>query len=165
MPARPRWYVVHAQPHQERRAQAHLERQNFGTFLPEASVTLRHSRRFRNEQRPLFPGYLFVRLTIPGDSWRTINATRGVLRLVAAGDHPVPLPDGFVEELATADQPCDPAPDLRVGDAVRLRKGPFTGLKGRLLALRPGGRAQVMLSMLGANTPVRLQADTLTAAA
>ncbi len=69
------------------------------TFTPRRWRTVRHARRVRDVAAPLFPGYLFVSLDPGAVRWRSINGTVGVRYLIAAGDKPLPLPEGFVEAL------------------------------------------------------------------
>ena len=83
-----RWYVVHARPHQERRAEANLLRQGFRVWLPVMERSRRHARRIETVRSALFPGYLFVELDIERATWRAINGTFGVRRLLADGLYP-----------------------------------------------------------------------------
>ena len=59
-----RWYVVHTQPHAEKRAICHLERQGFFIFCPRMHKTVRHARKTTRVLAPMFPNYLFVRLDV-----------------------------------------------------------------------------------------------------
>lgn len=66
------WYVVQTQPNGEARAEAHLRRQGFRTYLPRYLRSRRHARKTQMVPRPLFPRYLFVGLDLARDRWRTI---------------------------------------------------------------------------------------------
>jgi transcriptional antiterminator RfaH len=57
------WAVVNTQPHHERTALDHLARQEFNAYCPMARRRVKHVRRVQDVLRPLFPGYLFVRLS------------------------------------------------------------------------------------------------------
>ena len=52
-----RWYVAHTHAQGEARAQAHLARQGFETWLPLHRRRIRHARRAVTALRPLFPRY------------------------------------------------------------------------------------------------------------
>src|SRR5690349_3057043 len=94
-----RWYLVHTQPHQERKAELNLCMQGFSTFLPEFEKTVRHARRLRTVRRPLFPRYLFVNFDIERERWLSIYSTFGVARLFAQDGRPLAVPRGIVEAL------------------------------------------------------------------
>lgn len=127
------WYLLQTKARQEGRAAEHLQRQGYHCFLPQLSCERLQQGRRRVEQRPLFPGYLFIQLADTEQSWAPIRSTRGVLRLVTFGvPTPKPLPDGLVETLRLRllmhrGEPVEPL--LRSGDGVLLMEGPFAGLQ------------------------------------
>jgi transcriptional antiterminator RfaH len=144
---------VQCQPRRERLADEHLRRQGITSFLPLVATTVRHAGRFRAALQPLFPGYLFVDLGSEKIRWRSINGTRGVVRLLTLGDSPSFLPAGIVEEFRAA---SEIGPSLREGDSVRLRDGPFTGFVGRILRLKPSQRVQVLLEVMSGSVAVEV---------
>jgi transcriptional antiterminator RfaH len=77
----------------------HLSRQGFRSFLPRYLKTVRHARKLRTVNAPIFPRYLFVALNLERDRWRSVNGTTGITNLFMAHDRPVPVPDGIVETL------------------------------------------------------------------
>jgi transcription elongation factor/antiterminator RfaH len=157
-PTQRRWFVACSRPHAEKRASAHLRNQNFQCFLPLHEKTIRHARQFRLVQAPLFPRYLFVKLDLERDRWRSVLGTQGVSNLIMEGERPKPIRPGVVETLlAAADQAglIGRPPELRIGAAVRLQTGPLAGLVGELLTLDDNGRVSVLMSLLGSPTIVR----------
>src|SRR6516164_10816781 len=80
-----RWYAVHTQPNRESRAKNQLENQAYEVFLPRRLKTIRHARRLTNVAAPFFPRYLFIRLDLTQQGWRSVNGTFGVSRLVMQG--------------------------------------------------------------------------------
>jgi transcription elongation factor/antiterminator RfaH len=167
-PQNRRWYVVHAQPWAESRAVINLERQGYEVFCPRLSRIVRHARKQTKKHFPLFPCYLFLRLDITRDQWRSVGGTRGVVRLITLGDVPQAVPDGVVEELqARADSQgvIAWAPPLAVGQSVHILEGPFVNFVGRLEKLDGDGRARVLLELLGRSVPAHLHRADLTSAA
>ena len=164
-----RWYVVHARPHQERRAETNLTRQGFRPWPPVTERSRRHARRIENVRVPLFPGCLFVALDIEREAWRVINGTFGVRRLLTEGPRPQALPEGFVDALRDAtgaDGLSTAAPaDLQPGDAVTIAAGPFAECAAVVLWLAPGERVEVLLDVLGGRVPARLPRRAVVAAA
>ncbi len=57
-----RWFLARTLPHREATAESHLKRQGFRSFLPQSMKTVRHARKLRNVNAPIFPRYLFVAL-------------------------------------------------------------------------------------------------------
>ena len=156
-----RWYVVHARPHAEKRANLHLREQGFATFLPLHQKTVRHARKFRTIEAPFFPRYLFVQMDVGRDRWRSIHGTTGVSHLIMEGDLPKPVPLGVVEGMTAAANPAglmSGVPRLSPGEAVRVVRGPLSGLVGRLVALDEKQRVKVLLDILGKETGVAIEA-------
>ncbi len=165
-----RWYVVHTQSQSEARALWHLENQDFHCFLPRVVELRRHARQARPMLVPLFPRYLFARFDLDVTRWRAINGTRGVVSLLANGPCPLPVPHGAIEALLTQ---CDrrgavPLAAMGVfakGLKVRIKSGAFTGQTGELTEiLRGGDRVHVLLTLLGAETDLRLPSYAIEAA-
>ncbi len=157
-----RWYVVHTQPGAEGRAAIHLERQGYRIFCPRYRKTIRHARKRTGMLAPLFPSYLFLGLDTSREQWRSVNGTRGVIRLLTQGDVPCPVPRGVVEALqdrADADGALDWAP--RVGQAVQIAEGPFVDFVGMLARLDGVGRVCVLLDILGRAVSMTLRCEAL----
>ena len=159
-----RWYVVQTQRHAENQAVSQLERQDYRAFCPRYRKTVRHSRKTKSVLAPLFPNYLFVRLDVSRDHWRSINGTRGVVRLLMQGETPQPVPDDVINGLRAqtrADGTFDWTPNLTVGGPVRIVNGPFVEFLGTLQSLNAAGRVQVLLDLLGRSVSVALRSECL----
>jgi len=166
-----RWYVVHTQPQAEARALWHLENQGFRCFLPRVVALKRHARQVKPALVPLFPRYLFIRFDLDTARWRAINGTRGVVSLLTNGSHALPVPQGVVESLLTKCDGRGAAPLTAMGVfteglKVRVKSGAFRGQTGQIAEiLAPGGdRVRVLLTLLGAQTDLRLPAYAIEAA-
>ena len=161
-----RWYVVHSQPHHERRAALNLQRQGFATYLPCYLRRRRHARRTETVARPLFPRYLFVAVDLARDRWRAIQSTLGVCQLVLAGDEPAPVPDGVVDEIR-AREGADGfvnlglAAGLRPGSQVQLIDSIFAHHDGVIDRIADDRRIAVLLELLGREVRVFLPAASV----
>ena len=152
-----RWYVVYAQPNRENIAEVQLNWQGFRAFVPRLEKTLRHARTLRVMKSPVFPRYLFVILDLERDRWRSINGTSGVTSLVMAEGRPLPLPMGLVEYFIRSsddDGLLRAENDLRPGQPIRLRAGPFADAFGVLSRLNGSARVDVLIKFM--NGDVRL---------
>ena len=165
---RARWYAVHCLSNREAGAASHLLQQGFEIFLPRRKKSRRHARKIDTVLSPLFPGYLFVKLDITRDRWRSGNGTFGVARLVMQCDTPAPAPVGVVEALRNA---CDALgvlnwqPELTLGQSVRVLNGAFADLVGELDRLDGAGRVRVLLDIMGGRVPVLLPREDVISAA
>ena len=161
---RRRWYAVGVHLAREEKAAYHLRMQGYQPFLPRQMKTVRHARRLLTRFAPFFPGYMFVPLDLSRDTWRSINGTYGVRSLIMQGGLPVACPVGLVEsfiEFADDRGLLDFSSTLQEGGAVRIASGPFAQLVGKLERLSPGGRAQVLLSIMNGEVLVTLESKDL----
>ena len=162
-----RWYVVHTQPNGEGRADLNLRRQGFATYLPRYARRRRHARRQEVVQRPLFPRYLFVALDLARDRWRAIHSTFGVDRLVLAGEEPLAVPQGVVDEIRAREGndglvalglPAGVGP----GSPVRLVDGIFADAKGIVERIADDRRVAILLELLGREVRVFVSPASVT---
>jgi transcription elongation factor/antiterminator RfaH len=158
-----RWYLVRAITGRETFAVEQLERQGFVTFLPKQPKTIRHARRLSVRLAAYFPGYLFVRLDLARQRWRSINGTLGVSHLVGPGERPAPVPKGVVEALiAAADaRGVLEGPPLQAGQQVRIIAGAFADKLAIIERLDEAGRVRVLLDIVSGRVPVTIAREML----
>ncbi len=159
-----RWFAVKAQPGREQLAALHLRRQSFSTYLPLIASVVRLPTRTQTVQKPFFPGYLFVKLDLRRDRWRSINGTVGVSRIVQFGDSPAPAPVGLIEEmqaLTAADGELQLDDPLTPGAHVMVVGGPFDRMAGVFLGSEPAERVRILISMLSREVLVTLPRATV----
>ncbi len=161
-----RWYLVKAIPGRELIAEQQLRNQGFVGFLPKQMKTVRHARRVRVSLSAYFPGYLFVRLDLDRDRWRSVNGTLGVSYLVGRGERPAPVPRGVVETLIEAADGREVihAPSLTAGQTVRIGAGVFAEQLAVIERLDEAGRVRVLLEIVGGRVPVELRREFLAPA-
>ncbi len=161
------WYVVRTQSRAEEKALRHLTHQGFVAYLPRYRRRIRHARRNEIVLRPLFPGYLFVRLDPDRCRWRSINGTVGVCEILANGDTPLAVPDRIIEEIKAREDETGAvklvAPSFAHGQTVRLLEGPMADLNGLFEEMRDENRAILLVSLLGRK--VRMQVPVTAVAA
>ena len=163
-----RWFVVHTRPLSEMRAIENLERQGYRTFCPRVRRTIRHARKTSTVMSPIFRNYLFVKLDLSFDRWRSINATRGVVGLIMQGDRPKPVPHGVMETIlqyVNPDGTLSTAPLFGMGQSVRIESGPLADVVGRFEKCEPDGRIRVLVELLGRVVSVVLNRETMIIAA
>ena len=163
------WYLVHTLPNNETRADINLRRQGFATYLPCFQRQRRHARRVDIVTRPLFPRYLFVRLDLARDQWRSVQSTFGVSALVFAGEKPAALSNYVIDEIRARENGDGfivlglPA-GLKTGSPVRLIDGLFVDYQGVLERIADERRVSVLLSMLGRQVRVFVPVESVAVA-
>jgi transcriptional antiterminator RfaH len=158
------WYAVHCQPLKERLAVTLLQDQlGLTVYLPEIQRRVRG----RLHSTPFFPRYLFVHAAPQALAPSRVNATAGVLRLVAFGDIPQPISAAVIAALRERVERFNaqgglPHHGFRPGDAVRLKQGPLQGLEAIFVGpMGPSERVRVLLEFLGRSRQAEVSADAL----
>lgn len=159
-----KWFALHTRPHAEKRVASQLARRDVETFVP---GTRSASKGQAGKFRPLFPGYLFVRVNLKEEASAAWLRYPGVRYLVAYDDEPVPIQEEVIallrQKLAERTETGrNGKPRFKPGGLVRIKDGPF----GDMLAIfegpsRPTQRVQVLLKALDRSVRLRLSISEL----
>lgn len=141
-----RWYAAYTSANHEKRVAEQMGARGVENFLP----LYANVRRWKNGRvtlhRPLFPGYVFVRIALR-DRLR-VQQIPGVARLVGFDGVPAALPDEEIEVLRTSlasGVRAQPHPFLATGRRVRIKSGSLAGIEG--IFLRRKGKLRVVVSI------------------
>lgn len=156
-----RWYVVQTHVHAERKAESHLRRQGFEAYAPRYLKTRRHARKTETVSAPLFPRYLFVKLSPATSGWRAVHSTLGVSRLVCFGDDPAPVGAGVVEALQAREDAqghieMGRKEEFQRGQAVEIVNGPLGDVDAIFELVDDKDRVVLLLDLLGRQVRVRI---------
>ena len=158
------WYLTQFKPNSHRLAERNLNRQGFETLLPMQEITRRKASRFVSDLKPLFPGYMFIKVTTEIAPWRKINSTIGVSRIVRFEGKPKPLPLELVSALMlrcnASGEPLS-AKCLRKGDSVEVFTGPFASFIATVDTIDPEQRIWILLDLMGQKTRMQVKAEQL----
>lgn len=162
------WYVVQTQPQAEEKARRHLINQGIMTYLPRYRRRIRHARQSIQVLRPLFPGYLFVRLDPSLCRWRSINGTMGVRQILTDGELPLIIGDLVIQEIMSREDGSGAVkleqPMFAPGQTVRVTDGPLADLEGLFEEVRDHERAVLLISWLGRKVRAQVPLMTVVAA-
>ncbi|MHB1291057.1 MAG: transcription termination/antitermination protein NusG [Sulfuricella sp.] len=167
-----RWYVVHAYSGYEksvqRAVQERIERagmqDRFGQILVpvEEVVEMKLGQKSISE-RKFFPGYVLVQMEMDDETWHLVKNTAKVTGFVG-GSAQKPTPISEKEVAALMQQIQDgvekPRPKVlfEVGEAVRVKEGPFTDFNGMVEEVNyDKSRLRVSVLIFGRSTPVELE--------
>ena len=152
------WFAVFTTPQHEKSVVRHLAIREIESFLP----TYETIRVWKNRQKiklalPLFPNYLFVRISCRQRS--RVLQSPGVIQLVGNGKVSTPLADIEIEGLRSAllTRRIEPFHELVVGTRVRIRNGVMQGVEGTLV--RKSDSLRFVLSLHLINQHAALQVD------
>ena len=152
------WAVADTQVHRECVAIENLIRQGYTGYCPMIGRRVRHARRWRDVQRPLFPGYVFILWSSAAQNWRPIFSTYGIKNLLCQGNRPSLVSGEFVESLKLREKDgvvVAPVRQFEEGQSVCLAGGTFDGLTATITELDSKRRVTVLLNLL--NGQVRAQ--------
>ena len=171
------WYVVHTQSGYEKKVTANLhariqsmnmEDKIFEVVIPMEEVDEFKNGRKQTVQKKVFPGYLLVRCQMDDDSWYCIRNTPGVTGFVGQSKHgqkPTPLSRREVQTFlaakgdGTGGLPARKKPklDYDVGEAVRVREGPFADFAGTVAEINADHmKLKVLVNIFGRETLVEM---------
>ncbi|RKY04036.1 transcription termination/antitermination factor NusG [Candidatus Poribacteria bacterium] len=160
---RARWYVVRTRTGHEDRVLDHLKNKKacLRVFLPKTEVTEVRGGRKRKKEKPLFPGYVFVKMVFRDELWHEIKRTPGVINLISAGQKPIPVDESeiraIMKMIESGETPQTPVP-FSVGDTVHIISGPFMGAIGTVEEVNEKkGKVKVSIDILGKQIPIELE--------
>ncbi|HEX6829893.1 MAG TPA: transcription termination/antitermination protein NusG [Burkholderiales bacterium] len=166
-----RWYVVHVYSGFEKSVQrALVERiersgmkDKFGQILvPVEEVVEMKSGQKSVSERKFFPGYVLVEMEMSDDTWHLIKNTAKVTGFVGgSATRPTPISEKEVQNILQQIQEGAEKPKpkvlFEVGEAVRVKEGPFTDFHGTVEDVNyDKNKLRVSVSIFGRSTPVEL---------
>lgn len=158
------WFAVHTRSRHENVVAQQLRGQEIEHLLPVYSSVRRWKDRTKQLTLPLFPGYLFVRIH-KSQSLRVLELP-GVARLVGS-PKPHPLADREVDQIqqwSLFPHLVEPHPYLRVGQRVRVCRGPMADLDGVLLRKKSTLRLVVSIELIQRAVAVEIDAADIAPA-
>ena len=159
------WYVAQLKPNGFHKAQLNLHQQGFECFMPMRKVTIKHARKFSNDLRPVFPGYIFIRFALTQGNWRKINSTLGVNKLISFKEGlPTRIPEALIAGLQDR---CDkknilkPINDWQSGETARVVSGVFSDFIVQIDELLTGDRIRLLFEYMGQNKKIEVSSNAL----
>ncbi|RLS53380.1 MAG: transcription termination/antitermination factor NusG [Planctomycetota bacterium] len=182
------WYVLKVQSNREKSIREQLLRRikmeglesEFGdVVIPTEKVVETKGGKRKVREQKLFPGYMMIRMRLTDETWYLVLGTNGVGDFTGAGGKPMPMPESEVkrllgqgkeieEELVEGEPVVAPkatkeaTPVFRfsvsVGEAVKVKEGPFENFEGQVHSLDDHtGKVKVMIEIFGRSTEVELE--------
>jgi transcriptional antiterminator NusG len=166
-----RWYVVHTYSQFEKSVQrALVERiaregmeDLFGQILvPVEEVVELKSGQKNISERKFFPGYVLVEMEMTDESWHLVKNTPKVTGFLGGSAmKPTPISqkevDNIMSQMQAGVEKPRPKVLFEVGEAVRVKEGPFTDFHGTVEDVNyDKSKLRVAVTIFGRSTPVEL---------
>ena len=166
-----RWYVVHTYSQFEKSVQRALQERiqragmedKFGQILvPVEEVVELKSGQKSISERKFFPGYVLVEMDMTDESWHLVKSTPKVTGFLGGSAMtPTPISEKEVQNIMQQIQAGveKPRPKVlfEVGEAVRIKEGPFTDFHGSVENVNyDKNKLRVAVTIFGRSTPVEL---------
>ena len=166
-----RWYVVHAYSGFEKSVQRALEdrirrasmQEKFGKILvPTEEVVEMKAGQKNISERKFFPGYVLVEMEMDDDTWHLVKSTNKVTGFVGGtASKPTPISvkevANIMHQMQEGVEKPKPKVLFEVGEAVRVKEGPFTDFHGMVEDVNyDKSKLRVSVTIFGRATPVEL---------
>lgn len=166
-----RWYVVHAFSGFEKSVQRALvdriARSDFADQFGQVLVPVEEVIEIKNGQkktaeRKFFPGYVLVEMDMTDDSWHLVKSTPKVSGFIGGtATKPAPISqkevDTILGQIETGGEKPKPKIVFEVGEAVRVKDGPFADFMGSVEDVNyEKSKLHVSVMIFGRATPVEL---------
>ncbi len=166
-----RWYVVHTYSQFEKSVQRALQERiaragmqdRFGQILvPVEEVVELKSGQKSISERKFFPGYVLVEMEMTDETWHLVKDTPKVTGFLGGSAmRPTPISqkdvDNIMQQMQAGVEKPRPKVLFEVGEAVRVKEGPFTDFNGTVEDVNyDKNKLRVAVTIFGRSTPVEL---------
>jgi transcriptional antiterminator NusG len=163
-----RWFVIQTYSGQEDRVKQAIE-QNIDmlqmrsriskVLVPEEDVVELHGKKRVEKKKKMFPGYVFLEMSLDEETWYTIRQTPGVARFIGTKVKPTPVSDRemqrVLKQIGIKEEKLEVA--FEKGEIVRVISGPFRGHTGTVDEINPDReKIKVLINIFGRDTPVEV---------
>ena len=151
------WYATYTAPRHEKLVAQQMQARSIDCFLPVYKSVRRWKDRRKQLDLPLFPGYVFVRISLR-DRLRVLGLP-GVVQIVSFNGKPAVLPENEIEALRdglSKNALLEPHPYLKVGRRVRVLYGPMNGVEGILIRRKDKCRVVLNIDLLKRSVSVEV---------
>lgn len=160
------WYLIYTKPRQEERARCNLVRQGYHVYVPEVKTLKHRQGKWCPVTEPLFPNYVFIKLSEIDENWMPIRSTFGVSNLVRFGETPATISPDIVSIIRDKSSSCTITEEriFSPGQKLRVVFGAMQGLEAVFHCMSGTERAYIFLEFLGQITKIKIDLDAIVPA-
>lgn len=154
------WFVAHVRPRCEKKLVQYCERERIAATLPCYQAAHKYRRKTVVFEKPLFPGYVFLRM--PNELRRKPQQSDCVARLLEVTDQEL-----FSRQLSEILDALETgleirlAPSIGEGMRVKIKHGPLQGTEGWVEQRRGMSTVLLRLDFIGQAAAVKVEATDL----
>jgi transcription antitermination factor NusG len=155
------WYAIYTRSRHEKHVGEILARRGLETYVPLRTEWSRRQDRKQTIQVPAMPGYLFVRCQLRAEVRASIKSTLGVIHMVESCGRACVIRESEILSLRIVLENAasvEGHPYLRIGDRVRVERGPFQGARGHLVRV-DAARHRLVIAVEFVNQAVSVEID------
>ncbi len=170
---RRQWFAIQTRVGKENYAREQFERQAFETYLPRILQRCSHAGRISWQERPFFPGYLFLHLAPDEQRWTSINSTYGTIGAACFGYYYPPVPDSVIDALQarhddagliTLPSSKKSGAPFKHGEKVRVVHGPMSDIEAVFQCRKGRDRVLILMNLMGRQSKVELPVELVAQA-
>lgn len=154
------WFVAHTRARCEKKLKQYCETENISATLPCYRTVRKYRGKTVTFHKPLFPGYVFLRLE--PEQRQKVLQNKHVANLLHVFDQ-----ETFIRQLGEilaaleTDLEIFLAPEISIGIRVKIKTGPLRGMEGWVEERYGMTTVLLRLDFIGQAAAVKLQADEL----
>ena len=144
------WYALYTRHQHEKTVAQVLSRKGFEILLPLYESVRRWKDRTKVLSLPLFTCYVFLKGGLER-RWEVLN-TPGIYELLSTRGQPIAIPTAeidAIQQVMKSGLRLEPHRFLKIGELVRIKRGPLAGLQGLLVRQKNVYRLVISVEMLG----------------
>lgn len=129
------WNVLYTYPKHEKKVVRNLQDKGIEAYVPLHKVARRWSDRVKKVEVPLFPGYVFTRISFKNR--HQLFNTNGIIKMLFSDNQPAYVSNKVITDIrriiengVVINNECSL---LQEGNEVRIIDGPFAGLEGTIM--------------------------------
>lgn len=146
-----KWYPVYTRSRAEKKAYDELNKKNITCYLPLKKTVKQWSDRKKIVEEPLINSYLFVYISTK--EYAEVLMTNGISRFLYFSGKVASMPDQQIENLklllATDVELEVLEYDIKAGETVIIKAGPFKGMLAETVSIRNKQRLVLRLENMG----------------
>ncbi len=153
------WYAVYVRSRHENKVSSQLQSKGIEVFLPLVKKFRQWKDRKKCVSFPLFPGYLFVKITTDHEQFINVLKVKGVVKILGDSSGYTPVPEEQVTtiyKMVHSHLAIDEHPYLTEGQKVRITDGPLAGVQGILVSKDKEHRVVVSIDILQKGVSVKV---------
>lgn len=166
MTCKKQWYALLTRSRFENVVAEMIRKKSIDIFLPTIKVQSKRKDRKKILDVPLFPGYIFVNISLDPKDHLNVLKTMGAVRILGSNNGPVSVPEQNIDSLkiitsARTEVITGQTYELMHGDPVMVIGGPMAGIKGEFITYKGKNRVIIRVDALGQFAGVEIDRDNI----